>query len=56
MKYHFSNIRSRDNEAVKIDNQEMPKSEHFRYLGSMISKYGEFGDDVTHRIKVRWLK
>ena len=56
MECHFNKSRSRDNEVVKIDNQEIPKSEHFRYLGSIISKDGELCDDVTHRIKVGWLK
>ena len=41
---------------MKIDTKEILKSDHFRYLGLMISKDGEFGDDVTHRIKVGWLK
>ena len=56
MECTFSNSGSRDNEAVKIEDQEIPKREHFRYLGSMISRDGEIGDDVTHRIKVGWLK
>ena len=55
MECHFSKSRSIDNEVVKIDNQEISKSEHFRYLGSMINKDGEFDDDVTYRIKVGWL-
>lgn len=56
MECNFSNSRSRDDAEVKIDNQELPKKEHFRYLGSLISKDGELGDDVTHRIQVGWLK
>ena len=56
MECHRSNSKSRDNEIVNIDNQEIAKSEYFCYLGSMINKDGEFNDDVTHRIKVGWLK
>ena len=55
MECHFINSRSRDNEAVKFDNQEILKSEHFCYLGSMISKDGELRDDVMHKIKVGWI-
>ncbi|KAI8542827.1 hypothetical protein RHMOL_Rhmol08G0169600 [Rhododendron molle] len=39
-----------------IQDQEIPKSDHFRYLGSIISSDGEIADDVTHRIQVGWLK
>ena len=56
MEYHFSNSRSRNNEVMNFNNQEISKSEHFCYLGSIISKDGELGDDVMHRIKVGWLK
>ena len=32
------------------------KTEQFRYLGSIIKKDGEIVNDVTHRIRVGWLK
>jgi len=56
MECNFSNKRSRDFEVVKIEDKEITKSNQFRYLGSIFSKDGEIGDDVTHRIKVGWLK
>jgi hypothetical protein len=28
----------------------------FRYLGSMLQKDGDIDEDVSHRIKVGWLK
>ncbi|XP_028118391.1 uncharacterized protein LOC114315957 [Camellia sinensis] len=56
MKYNFSNNNNGNRGQVKIENQELPKSEHFRYLESIITIAGEIGADVVHRIKVRWLK
>lgn len=42
-------------EEVKIQDQVIPKKEHFRYLGSIFSNDGEITKDVTHRIQVGWL-
>jgi len=55
MECNFSNSHNGSRE-VKIENQELPKSEHFRYLGSIITTTGEIGADVVHRIKAEWLK
>jgi len=55
MECKFSN-KSIDNTMVKLEDKEILKSDHFRYLGSIISQDGEIGEDVTHRIKVGWLK
>ena len=41
---------------MKIENQELPKSEYLRYLGSIITIAGEIDVDVTHRIKAGWCK
>ncbi|KAI8559570.1 hypothetical protein RHMOL_Rhmol04G0184900 [Rhododendron molle] len=41
---------------MMIQDQEIPKSDHFRYLGLIISIDEEITDDVTHRIQVGWLK
>ena len=43
-------------EVVSIEGQEIPKSEQFRYLGSIIHAEGDIGADVTHRIKAGWTK
>ncbi|XP_028104591.1 uncharacterized protein LOC114303646 [Camellia sinensis] len=56
MEYNFSNSNNGSRGKVKIKNQELPKSEHFRYLGSIITTVGEIRADVVHRIKTRWLK
>jgi hypothetical protein len=37
---------------VRIQDQEIPQSDHFRYLGSIFNKDGEIVEDVTHRIQV----
>ena len=42
-------------EQVKIHSHEVPKCEHFHYLGSIIIKDGHIPDDATHRIEVSWL-
>jgi hypothetical protein len=34
----------------------VPKKDTFRYLGSMLHKYGHIDEDVNHRIKFGWLK
>jgi hypothetical protein len=34
----------------------VPKKDTFRYLGSMLQKDGDIDEDLSHRIKVGWLK
>ena len=34
----------------------LPQSNSFPYVGSIISKDEEIGEDVEHRIKAGWLK
>jgi hypothetical protein len=34
----------------------VPKKDTFRYLGSMLQKNRDINEDVSHRIKVDWLK
>ncbi|MES6371410.1 hypothetical protein U6J70_12350, partial [Cutibacterium acnes] len=46
----------RNEGVVKIDNQDIPQSDHFRYLGSIMHKEGDIVDDVAHRIRAGWLK
>jgi hypothetical protein len=41
---------------VRLDGQVVPKKDTFRYLGSMLQKNGDIDEDVSHRIKVGWLK
>jgi hypothetical protein len=41
---------------VRLNSQVVPKKDTFRYLGSMLQKNGDIGEDVSHRIKPGWLK
>jgi hypothetical protein len=41
---------------VRLDGQVVYKKYTFCYLGSMLQKNGDIDKDVSHRIKVGWLK
>jgi hypothetical protein len=41
---------------VRLDSQVVPKKDNFHYLRSMLQKNGDIDEDLSHRIKVRWLK
>ena len=56
MECKFSQNRSRNERVVRIDNQDIPQSDHFRYLDSIMHKEGDIVDDVAHRIRAGWLK
>ncbi|GJR62190.1 ataxia telangiectasia mutated family protein [Tanacetum coccineum] len=45
-----------EEEEIRIGEHILEPKESFRYLGSVIHKYGRIEDDVTHRIQVGWLK
>lgn len=51
MEYKFNNSNNQSRGEVKIENQELPKSEHFRYLGSIITIAREIDADMAYRIK-----
>jgi mannitol/fructose-specific phosphotransferase system IIA component len=54
MKCDFS--ATTQEEDVSLDGQMVSKKDIFRYLGSMLQKDGDVDEDVSHKIKVRWLK
>ncbi|GMP81861.1 hypothetical protein CsSME_00036427 [Camellia sinensis var. sinensis] len=56
MECKFSTNNNENRGEVKIENQELHKSEHFRYLGSIITTAREIDADVTHRIEAGWCK
>ncbi|GMP72492.1 hypothetical protein CsSME_00030512 [Camellia sinensis var. sinensis] len=56
MECKFSNSNNESRGEVQIENQELPKSEHFRYLESIITTVGEIDADVAHKIKAEWFK
>jgi hypothetical protein len=41
---------------VRLDSQVVPKKDTFHYLRSMLQKNRDVDEDVSHRIKVGWLK
>ena len=47
----FSQNNCRSKGVVRIDNQDIPQSDHFRYLGSIMHKEGDIVDDVDHIIR-----
>ena len=56
MRYNFRTTRHEEEEEVSLDGQVVRQKETFRYLGSMLQKNGDIDEDVSHRIKVGWLK
>jgi hypothetical protein len=55
MKYNFSATTQKE-ENVRLDGQVVLKKDIFRYLGSMLQKDENIDKDVSHKIKVSWLK
>jgi hypothetical protein len=55
MKCDFSGTTQEEGD-VRLDGQVVPKKDTFRYLGSMLQKNRDIDEDVSHRIKVGWLK
>jgi hypothetical protein len=55
MKCDFS-ATTHEAEDVTLDGQVVPKKDIFCYLGSMLQKDGYIAEDLSHRIKVDWLK
>ncbi|XP_070052709.1 uncharacterized protein [Nicotiana tomentosiformis] len=59
MKYLECKFNAEPREAgmeVRLESQVIPKRDSFKYLGSVIQRDGEIDEDVTHRIRVRWMK
>jgi hypothetical protein len=55
MKCDFS-FTTQEEGDVRLNGQVVPKKDTFHYLGSMLQKNGDIDEDVSHRIKVGWLK
>ncbi|TQE12441.1 hypothetical protein C1H46_002094 [Malus baccata] len=56
MECKFSANGGQNELGVRIGDQEIPKSDRFRYLGSILQKNGELDGDLNHRIQARWMK
>jgi hypothetical protein len=55
MKCDFSDTTQEEGD-LRLDGQVVPKKDTFRYLRSMLQKNGDIDEDVSHIIKVGWLK
>jgi hypothetical protein len=55
MKCDFS-ATTQEERDVRLDGQVVSKKDIFCYLGSMLQKDGDIDEDLSHRIKVGWLK
>jgi hypothetical protein len=55
MKYDFSATTQEEGD-VRLDREVVPKKYTFRYMGLMLQKDRDVDEDVSHRIKVGWLK
>jgi hypothetical protein len=55
MRCQFSgeNLDDRD---VSLDERVVPMNDTFWYLGSMLQSEGDINEDVSHRIRVGWVK
>ncbi|XP_071694412.1 uncharacterized protein [Rutidosis leptorrhynchoides] len=49
-------IEQEDGVNIYIGDQILHPQTSFRYLGSMLHKSGRIDEDVSHRIKVGWMK
>ncbi|KAM2015880.1 hypothetical protein ACFX16_046360 [Malus domestica] len=56
MECKFSANEGQNELGVRIGDQEIPKSDRFRYLGSILQKNGELDGDLNHRIQAGWMK
>ena len=52
----FSESYRNDEKTIKLDGQNVPKSERFRYLGSIIQNDGNVDGNVNYRIQTTWMK
>ncbi|KAG5577315.1 hypothetical protein H5410_057449 [Solanum commersonii] len=56
LRCNFSDVVEEENVEVRLATQIIPKRESFKYLGSVIQGSGDIDDDVTHCIRVAWMK
>ena len=52
MEYKFSKSRNKNKGVVRLDGQEILKSDSLWYLGSIIHKDWEIVEDVSRRIRL----
>jgi hypothetical protein len=47
---------TQEEEDVRLDDQVVSKKDIFYYLRLMLQKKGDIDEDISHKIKVSWLK
>ena len=47
---------TREEEDISLEGQVVPRKDTFRYLGLMLQRDGDIDEDVSHIIKVGWMK
>jgi hypothetical protein len=55
MRCQFSGENSDDGDA-SLDGRVVPMNDTFRYLRSILQSEGEIDEDVSHRIRIGWVK
>ena len=56
MECKFRKRRNNEQGVITLDGQQIPITECFKYLGSIVQKDGEIDGDVNHKIKAGLLK
>ena len=56
MECKFRKRKNNEQGVITLDGQQIPVTECFKYLGSIIQNDGEIDGDVNKKIKVGWLK
>lgn len=54
VKCKFSDVMHEVDVEVRLDTRNIPKSDKFKYLGSIIEGSGE-NNDIAHRIGAAWM-
>ena len=47
---------TQEEEDISLESQVVPRKDTFRYLGSVLQRDGDINEDVSHIIKVEWMK
>ena len=56
MKCKFDKSINRDEWVIRLDGQEILKSESFWYIGSIIHKNWKIKEDVNYKKRVWWMR
>lgn len=51
----FNDVMHEVSVKVRLDTQNIPKRNRFRYVGSIMQGSGYINNDITHRIGMAWM-